>query len=206
MRILNFDEFLRCQSTITETRRCSYTGGSGLPGVAYAGESGLTGVGCTGKSRPPIVAYTGDSRSLRITGEFSETLFSHWGVWTHRCRLHWQVRTPVVAYTGDSRSLVWPTQGSSQKLYSHTGESGLPVQATMVSMESLVWATPGSPDSLVQPTVVSYQFNLHGRPMLLKEHFLKKKTLSVKYWLLGRVSCIEKFSDLTHSDRLPEAA
>jgi hypothetical protein len=41
--------------------------------------------------------------------------------------------------------------------------------------------------------------------MLLKEQFLKKQIVSVKYWLLGRDSC-ENFSDLTHSDGLTSVA
>ncbi len=42
--------------------------------------------------------------------------------------------------------------------------------------------------------------------MLLKEQILKNKTMSVKYWLLGRDSGVEHFFDLTHSDRLPGVA
>jgi hypothetical protein len=41
-----------------------------------------------------------------------------------------------------------------------------------------------------------------GRPVVLrlKKQFLKKQTVSVKYWLMGRNSCIENFSYLTLSD------
>ncbi len=33
--------------------------------------------------------------------------------------------------------------------------------------------------------------------MLLKEQFVTNQTVTVKYWLLGRDSCVKKFSDLT---------
>jgi hypothetical protein len=42
--------------------------------------------------------------------------------------------------------------------------------------------------------------------MFLTEQFLKKQIVSVKYWLLGRESCIENLSDSTLSDWLPGVA
>jgi hypothetical protein len=42
--------------------------------------------------------------------------------------------------------------------------------------------------------------------MLFKGQFLKNHTVNVKYWLVGRDSCVKKLSDLTHSDALPGVA
>jgi hypothetical protein len=80
-----------------------------------------------------------------------------------------------VAYTRESTKILF-----SQKLarVGYIRESGL--SGVGYTSESLVY--------------------LQGLPMLLGEKFLKKQTVNVKYWLLGRDSCVEKFSDMTHSD------
>ncbi len=38
--------------------------------------------------------------------------------------------------------------------------------------------------------------------MILKKQFLKKKTVGVKNWSMGRVSCYKDLSNLTYSDQL----
>jgi hypothetical protein len=72
----------------------------------------------------------------------------------------------------------------------YTGESGLTGISYIGESRHPVVAYTG--ESLIQPS----------RPAnALKGTIPQNQTVSVKHWLLGRNSCVDKFSDLTHSDR-----
>ncbi len=96
----------------------------------------------------------------------------------HCCDLHRKVHKIL-----SSQKLTGVGYSEEFRLISagYTGESGLPSFAYTGESQS----------------------NLQGLQMLLKEQFIIKQTMSVKFWLLGVDSCLDNFSDLSHSDRLP---
>jgi hypothetical protein len=106
---------------------------------------------------------------------------------------------PGVAYAGESGLTRVAYTGESTKIFfsqeltgvGDTGESGFTGEGYIG--ESRLPGVAYTGESLVQPSRPAYA-------LTVKEQFLKKQTVSVKYLLLGGDSRFENFSDLIPSD------
>ncbi len=126
MRFSNFDEFLRCYSTMKETRRCRLNQGVWTLQCSLTRESEFSGIGCTGKSGLPGVADTGVAC-------------------TEKCR----------QFCSYKSSTVQATQGSLDSSVQATpGSLGSPVWATPAILDSPVKHTPVSHQSELQDLLV----------------------------------------------------